>query len=212
MEKLNFVRDGGRKLPPGFRFQPTDEEIVFQYLSRKTFSHPLPALVIPEIDIFSFDPWQLPGDSEQDMYFFSNYRCGDKSERVTPSGFWKATASSKQINSSKRMPIVGIRKSLVFYRSSTKKNLRAVRTDWVMHEYCIALSENSHSHNSQGNSLIRIGDWTLCRIFLKKRSTIGGTGTYDSSNIYMSDADSCSASSSSPNSDSTIFNEVSSSR
>lgn len=61
MDKLNFVTDGGSKLPPGFRFQPTDEEIVFQYLSRKIFSHPLPAQVIPEIDIFSFDPWELPG-------------------------------------------------------------------------------------------------------------------------------------------------------
>ncbi|KAK4436827.1 NAC domain-containing protein 83 [Sesamum alatum] len=48
MDKFNFVRDGESKLPPGFRFQPTDEEIVFQYLARKTFSYPLPASVIPE--------------------------------------------------------------------------------------------------------------------------------------------------------------------
>lgn len=61
MEKFNFVKDGAIKLPPGFRFQPTDEEIVFQYLIRKTFSCPLPASIIPEINISNHEPWDLPG-------------------------------------------------------------------------------------------------------------------------------------------------------
>ncbi|GKF21985.1 NAC domain-containing protein 83-like protein, partial [Tanacetum coccineum] len=61
-EKLTFVRDGAIKLPPGFRFQPTDQEIVFQYLLRKVFSCSLPTSVIPEIvDICKFNPWDLPG-------------------------------------------------------------------------------------------------------------------------------------------------------
>ncbi|KAH6829729.1 hypothetical protein C2S53_012855, partial [Perilla frutescens var. hirtella] len=147
MEKLNVVRDGGRKLPPGFRFQPTDEEIVFQYLSRKTFSHPLPALLIQEFDVFSFDPWELPGDPEQDRYFFcnkedNNIGYGRKIDRSSDySGFWKATGSIKPIICSKKMPIVGIRKSFVFHRG--------VRTDWIMHEYYIALSGNPQTHNSQ---------------------------------------------------------------
>ncbi|KAL0355047.1 UNVERIFIED_CONTAM: NAC domain-containing protein 83 [Sesamum radiatum] len=67
MDKFNFVRDGESKLPPGFRFQPTDEEIVFQYLARKTFSYPLPASVIPEINVFSFHPWELPGNVAQNI-------------------------------------------------------------------------------------------------------------------------------------------------
>lgn len=62
MDKLNFVKDGAVNLPPGFRFQPTDEEIVFQYLARKVTSSPLPASVIPDIEnIFNYDPWNLPG-------------------------------------------------------------------------------------------------------------------------------------------------------
>ncbi|KAL1553999.1 NAC domain-containing protein 83-like [Salvia divinorum] len=201
MDKLNFVRDGGRKLPPGFRFEPTDEEIVFQYLSRKTFSHPLPALVIPVIDVFSLDPWHLAGDSEEGMYFFSNINgCEDESERVTPSGFWKANASSKQINSSRRMPIVGIKKSLVFYMRSSTKN---VATHWIMHQYCIVLSQRE-----QNNCLVRIGEWSLCRIFMKK----GGRKTQvEDDDDDDDDADSYSASSSSRNYDSTIFTEVSSS-
>ncbi|KAK6250297.1 hypothetical protein SCA6_004302, partial [Theobroma cacao] len=60
MNKLNFVREGMTKLPPGFRFQPTDEELVFQYLKCKVFSFPLPASIIPEINVCKYDPWDLP--------------------------------------------------------------------------------------------------------------------------------------------------------
>jgi No apical meristem (NAM) protein len=49
------------KLPPGFRFHPTDEELVVQYLRRKALSYPLPAAIIPEIDLLKFNPWDLPG-------------------------------------------------------------------------------------------------------------------------------------------------------
>ena len=64
MNKFNFVRNnnGVIKLPPGFRFQPTDEELVFQYLRRKIFSCPLPSSsdIIPEINLCKYDPWDLP--------------------------------------------------------------------------------------------------------------------------------------------------------
>jgi hypothetical protein len=51
-----------RQLPPGFRFHPTDEELVLQYLRRKALSRPLPASVIPVVHSASMpDPWDLPG-------------------------------------------------------------------------------------------------------------------------------------------------------
>jgi hypothetical protein len=50
-----------RQLPPGFRFRPTDEELVVQYLRRKAFGVPLPAAVIPVVrDLYSLDPWDIP--------------------------------------------------------------------------------------------------------------------------------------------------------
>lgn len=58
------ARDGQapRQLPPGFRFHPTDEELVVQYLHRKALSRPLPAAVIPVVhDVDRLDPWDLPG-------------------------------------------------------------------------------------------------------------------------------------------------------
>lgn len=61
---MNSLRlNGLRKLPPGFRFQPTEEELVFQYLKCKAFSFPLPASIIPDLNICNFDPWDLPGNT-----------------------------------------------------------------------------------------------------------------------------------------------------
>lgn len=60
-QKLNFVKNGVLRLPPGFRFHPTDEELVVQYLKRKVQASPLPASIIPEVDVCRADPWELPG-------------------------------------------------------------------------------------------------------------------------------------------------------
>lgn len=48
------------QLPPGFRFHPTDEELVVHYLKRKAASAPLPVAIIADIDLYKFDPWELP--------------------------------------------------------------------------------------------------------------------------------------------------------
>ncbi|XP_010250592.1 PREDICTED: NAC domain-containing protein 83-like [Nelumbo nucifera] len=179
MEKFNFVRNGVIRLPPGFRFHPTDEELVLQYLKRKVFSCPLPASIIPEVDICKYDPWDLPGDLENERYFFSareaKYPNGNRSNRATGSGYWKATGLDKQIVASRSNQVVGMKKTLVFYQG---KPPRGTRTDWVMHEYrlvvpgtTVCISPHPQRKNSIQNSMIQMEDWVLCRIFLKKRST-----------------------------------------
>lgn len=47
-------------LPPGFRLHPTDEELVVHYLKRKAASAPLPVAIIADVDLYKFDPWELP--------------------------------------------------------------------------------------------------------------------------------------------------------
>lgn len=47
-------------LPPGFRFYPTDEELLVQYLCKKVAGHDFPLQIIGEIDLYKFDPWVLP--------------------------------------------------------------------------------------------------------------------------------------------------------
>lgn len=47
-------------LPPGFRFFPTDEELLVQYLCRKVAGHHFSLQIIGDIDLYKFDPWVLP--------------------------------------------------------------------------------------------------------------------------------------------------------
>nr|WLO57481.1 NAC transcription factor 22 [Rheum palmatum] len=188
MEKLNFVKNGVLKLPPGFRFHPTDEELVMQYLKRKVFSCPLPASIIPEVDVCKADPWDLPGEQSQERYFFSTreakYPNGNRSNRATVSGYWKATGKDKPIvlagnnsrvinkishNQNQNQQVVGMKKTLVFYRG---KPPNGSRTDWIMHEYRLANGPNSISNDLAQGSM---ENWVLCRIFLKKRSTNSNT-------------------------------------
>lgn len=48
-------------LPPGFRFHPTDEELVAYYLDRKITGRKIELEIIPEIDLYKCEPWDLPG-------------------------------------------------------------------------------------------------------------------------------------------------------
>lgn len=50
------------QLPPGFRFHPTDEELVLHYLCRKCATQSIAVPIIAEIDLYKYDPWDLPGN------------------------------------------------------------------------------------------------------------------------------------------------------
>lgn len=54
-------------LPPGFRFHPTDEELVVYYLKRKINGRSIELEIIPEVDLYKCEPWDLPGNS---FFFF----------------------------------------------------------------------------------------------------------------------------------------------
>ncbi|KAL2519363.1 NAC transcription factor 29 [Abeliophyllum distichum] len=154
-------------LPPGFRFHPTDEELIIYYLRNQATSRPCPVAIIPEVDIYKFDPWQLPEKAEfgeNEWYFFTprdrKYPNGVRPNRAAVSGYWKATGTDKAIYSGSKY--VGIKKALVFYKGRPPKG---VKTDWIMHEY--RLSESRSQPNKQNGSM-RLDDWVLCRIYKKK--------------------------------------------
>ncbi|KAF2608863.1 hypothetical protein F2Q68_00046146 [Brassica cretica] len=105
-------------LPPGFRFHPTDEELIVYYLKNQTMSRPCPVSIIPEVDIYKFDPWQLPEKTEfgeNEWYFFSprdrKYPNGVRPNRAAVSGYWKATGTDKAIYSGSSN--VGVKKALL---------------------------------------------------------------------------------------------------
>ncbi|XP_072955840.1 NAC domain-containing protein 83-like [Typha angustifolia] len=171
MEKPSFGKNGVLRLPPGFRFHPTDEELVVQYLKRKVHSCPLPSSIIPEINLSKYNPWDLPGGCEEERYFFhlseAKYPSGGRRNRATRSGYWKATGKEKEVivasNCGNR--VVGMKRVLVFHQGR-KAAARGIRTNWVMHEYRLIGTETSNLINS---SMFSTNGWVLCRIF-KKRS------------------------------------------
>lgn len=52
-------------LPPGFRFHPTDVELVSYYLKRKIMGKKHIVDAIAEVDLYKFPPWDLCGNSFQ---------------------------------------------------------------------------------------------------------------------------------------------------
>ncbi|PPR94749.1 hypothetical protein GOBAR_AA25923 [Gossypium barbadense] len=159
---------GELELPPGFRFHPTDDELVNHYLCRKCASQPISVPIIAEIDLYKFDPWQLPDMAlygEKEWYFFSprdrKYPNGCRPNRAAGTGYWKATGADKPIGKPKAL---GIKKALVFYAG---KAPRGVKTNWIMHEYRLANVDRSAGKRSNN---LRLDDWVLCRIYNKKGS------------------------------------------
>jgi len=48
-------------LPPGFRFHPTDEELITYYLLKKVLDSTFTGRAIAEVDLNKSEPWELPG-------------------------------------------------------------------------------------------------------------------------------------------------------
>ncbi|KAJ0818451.1 putative transcription factor NAM family [Helianthus annuus] len=149
------VRDAESELnlPPGFRFHPTDEELIVHYLCRKSHST---SKIIADVDIYKHEPWELPEMAmfgTKEWYFFTprdrKYPNGSRPNRVTGNGYWKATGADKPIKS--KSDTIGIKKSLVFYAG---RGLKGIKTNWIMHEYRHADS--------------KLDDWVLCRLYNKK--------------------------------------------
>ncbi|XP_031283451.1 NAC domain-containing protein 22-like [Pistacia vera] len=125
---------------PGFRFHPTEDELLNFYLKNMVFGKKIHYDIIGLLNIYRHDPWDLPGLSkvgEREWYFFvprdRKHGSGGRPNRTTEHGFWKATGSDRKIVSlSDPKRIIGLRKTLVFYEGRAPKGMK---TDWVMNEY-----------------------------------------------------------------------------
>ncbi|KAL8101761.1 protein BEARSKIN2-like [Apium graveolens] len=150
-------------LPPGFRFHPTDEELITCYLINKISDASFTARAVTDVDLNKCEPWDLPGKAkmgEKEWYFFSlrdrKYPTGVRTNRATNTGYWKTTGKDKEIFNSTTSELVGMKKTLVFYRGRAP---RGEKTNWVMHEYRI--------HSKSSFRTTKQDEWVVCRVFQK---------------------------------------------
>ncbi|KAK4393731.1 protein ATAF2 [Sesamum angolense] len=172
-------------LPAGFRFHPTDEELVVHYLCRRCAGDQIAVPIIAELDLYKFDPWELPDMSlygEKEWYFFSprdrKYPNGSRPNRAAGTGYWKATGADKPVGKPRTL---GIKKALVFYAG---KAPRGVKTNWIMHEYRLANVDRSAGKRNN----LRLDDWVLCRIYNKK-GTLEKHYNVDQKDVQFSDSE-----------------------
>ncbi|KAK9911732.1 hypothetical protein M0R45_035625 [Rubus argutus] len=162
-------RQSAQSLAPGFRFHPTDEELVWYYLKRKVAGKSFRFDAISVVDIYKIEPWDLPGKSklktrDMEWYFFSlldrKYGNSSRTNRATEKGYWKTTGKDRPVSHNSRE--VGMKKTLVFHSGRAPKG---ARTNWVMHEYRLDNQELEKA------GIIEKDAYVLCRIFQKS-----GTG------------------------------------
>ncbi|XP_020083042.1 NAC domain-containing protein 35 [Ananas comosus] len=144
---------------PGFRFHPTEEELIEFYLRRKVEGKRFNVELITFLDLYRYDPWELPAFAaigEKEWFFYvprdRKYRNGDRPNRVTASGYWKATGADRMIRAENSRSI-GLKKTLVFYSGKAPKG---IRTSWIMNEYRLPQNETDHYQKAE---------ISLCRVY-----------------------------------------------
>ncbi|XP_057444397.1 NAC domain-containing protein 2-like [Lotus japonicus] len=175
------------KLPPGFKFNPDDIELIQYYLKPKIAGDPI--LVprrIHDIDIYKHSPYELETykyRGEKYIYFFTprnkKYRNGTRPDRATGDfGYWKATGKEESIRTNNGNIVIGSKRNLVYMegnpnRSKERKGeeLSAVKTNWMMQEYTInkEINDSAISKATSPLSEMHLDDWVLCKIYKNDR-------------------------------------------
>lgn len=160
--------------PPGFRFYPTEEELVSFYLSHRLQGYGQADLdrVIPVVDIYEIEPSQLPNysgelcreDKEQWFFFVPMHERearGGRTNRTTASGYWKATGSPSYVYSSTNK-VIGVKKTMVYYRGKAPLGRK---TRWKMNEYK-AIEEQVITGPSTSAAPRLRHEMSVCRVYV----------------------------------------------
>ncbi|KAG0537171.1 hypothetical protein BDA96_03G125100 [Sorghum bicolor] len=164
---MEVLRD--MHLPPGFGFHPSDPELISHYLKRKILGQKIEYDLIPEVDIYKHEPWDLPAKcnlpiKDNKWHFFASrdrkYPTGSRSNRATLAGYWKSTGKDRAIKLNKRT--LGTKKTLVFHEGRPPSGRR---TEWIMHEYYIDENECKVSPDMKDAFVLcrvtKRSDWAL---------------------------------------------------
>ncbi|XP_021802844.1 NAC domain-containing protein 83-like [Prunus avium] len=152
MSNSGGTTDGGVSVPtsllPGFRFSPTDEELLSYYLKKKIAGEDSEFSFIPEINVCELEPRDLP------EYFFSkpNYMNTNSNRcfRTTGEGFYKSTGHVREVKAELSQAVIGNKRILPFLEGRAPKGKI---TNYVMHEFSLPKTKHAQlgpNPNQQG--------------------------------------------------------------
>ncbi|KAL4613943.1 hypothetical protein ACB092_07G019100 [Castanea dentata] len=156
----------------GYKFRPTDYDLIVHYLINKILNQPLPCnRVVDDEDelLYRCPPERIAENNsnygETAWYFFTRrtqqYRKGKRPILASANGYWKAMGDDKEIKS--KEIVVGYKKKFVFHRGNP---LSGDKTNWIMKEYRIThppIERNPRIKNGK-----RIDKWILCKLYKRK--------------------------------------------
>ncbi|XP_064935685.1 NAC domain-containing protein 41-like [Musa acuminata AAA Group] len=122
-------------VPSGYRFLPTADELVVDYLANWVAGKPLPGRAVAFADVYGTEPWNLLGSDRKEGYFFAERQPkasgGSRVDRTAGTGSWLLNRRQEPVKSivDGREIVVG-RRSYLSFKDGRRKN-----SGWVMYEY-----------------------------------------------------------------------------
>ncbi|EYU23163.1 hypothetical protein MIMGU_mgv1a020477mg [Erythranthe guttata] len=162
------------RIAPGYRFLPSDEELINCYLLKESMGIQLPWNPMSKKDIYGEkDPWEVLQDVHWD-----DFHCEKKFKHVTyvltkllrlngktriarrtKSGTWKGQTSGKEIYDESSGHLIGLSKMFTFYENKPKGSSGEEEEEhghWIMHEFSLA--------GVCLNFELKFKDYAICRI------------------------------------------------
>lgn len=135
-------------VPTGFRFRPTDEELVCCYLKNKIEGNSLPCDIIVECELYGVkEPWEIWAtfggdhpDDDQDLnrflYLFTRLKNmanrGSRIQRRVGSGSWKGERKADRVRAHQSGKCVGLKKRFHYENQRSMHHRR-----WLLDEYSL---------------------------------------------------------------------------
>ncbi|KAM1756781.1 hypothetical protein EV1_006098 [Malus domestica] len=161
---------GSNGMPLGFRFHPTDQELISFFLYNRVLHRDYCENLIYEFDLFGkTPPWVVwenfggPGLEDQDLYFFCQLKARSQARikrEIEAGGTW-SESNSKPVKDLLNEKAIGKKRNLRYEKEGCEHD-----GDWLLEEYSILPSLVGCADVSDHE----IGKVVLCRLKKNPRS------------------------------------------
>ncbi|KAJ4709495.1 NAC domain containing protein [Melia azedarach] len=147
-------------LEPGMVFDPTDEELVSDFLIKKASSASQGERFdfIKYIELYQHEPSELRSlaqdSGHEKRYFFTHLEKkyqGTNINRQVPGGFWRKTGSPSLIKN--KAGNTTARKTSLTYYEKDRTYAQPEKTNWLMKEYMLLEKQTQNNPNDEESKM-----------------------------------------------------------